>query len=50
MPTERCAFYLDGELIDEQTGSGPNDAVARRAAISKFDWEDHHDGIHVRCR
>lgn len=48
MATKQCIFIVDGE--EKRTeGSGPNDAVARRAAISKFNWEGDHDDVSVFC-
>ena len=50
MPTKRCEFYdLDGNKVTEHEGSGPNEAVARRAAVSKYDWEGDHKDVVVDC-
>jgi len=51
MPKKRCTFMdPDGTELAEHKGSGPNEAVARRAAISQFDWEGRHDDVLVDCR
>jgi hypothetical protein len=51
MATKRCEFFNDdGSKVAEHEGSGPNEAVARRAAISKYDWEEDHSDVTVDCR
>ena len=45
----KCTFHIDGEKVTEYTGKGPNEAVARRAAINQFDWESDHEDVTVKC-